>query len=249
MLTQARLTFGRQQKLLEDGWTTRAKFDEAQQALLTAQAQVDSAQAQLRIAQDQLSYTDLVRRCPGCGYRGRRRTGRSGPCRADDRAARASGRTRRRLRRARAAHPDGPARPRGRDRPHRRPAGEGHRPRARGGAPGGCRHPNVPGQGRHHRSARGHAAGLHRHRQHQARRASRRGGSGERAHRGERTPGRVGGRSAESDRVAAQRGRPAVRSGERRHLAGTGNGRRSWSPPACRRCTRARRSACWEPRS
>ena len=34
VLTQARLTFGRQQKLLKDGWTTTRQFDEAQQALL-----------------------------------------------------------------------------------------------------------------------------------------------------------------------------------------------------------------------
>jgi RND family efflux transporter MFP subunit len=59
VLTQARLTFSRQQTLLKDGWTPRAKFDEAQQALLTAQAQVDAAQAQVRLAQDQLSYTEL----------------------------------------------------------------------------------------------------------------------------------------------------------------------------------------------
>lgn len=59
VLTQARLTFGRQQELLKGGWTPRAKFDEAQQALLTAQAQVDAAQAQARLAQDQLGYTAL----------------------------------------------------------------------------------------------------------------------------------------------------------------------------------------------
>jgi len=64
-LTLARLTFGRQQKLLADGWTTRARFDDAQQVLVTAQAQVDSAQAHLRIAQDQLSYTDLSADAPG----------------------------------------------------------------------------------------------------------------------------------------------------------------------------------------
>jgi RND family efflux transporter MFP subunit len=58
-LTQARLTFSRQQDLIEHGWTPRAKFDEAQQALVAAQAQVESAQAQVRIAQDQLSYTVL----------------------------------------------------------------------------------------------------------------------------------------------------------------------------------------------
>jgi membrane fusion protein, multidrug efflux system len=63
--TQARLTFGRQQELLADGWTPRAKFDEAQQTLRTAEAQLQSAQAQLRIAQDQLSYTVLSADAPG----------------------------------------------------------------------------------------------------------------------------------------------------------------------------------------
>jgi membrane fusion protein, multidrug efflux system len=65
VLTQASLTFGRQQKLLADGWTTRARYDDAQRALVTAQAQVDSAQAHLRIAQDQVSYTELVSDAPG----------------------------------------------------------------------------------------------------------------------------------------------------------------------------------------
>jgi RND family efflux transporter MFP subunit len=64
-LTQAGLTFTRQQDLIKGGWTTRAKFDEAQQAFLTAQAQVDSAQAQVHIAQDQLSYTVLSADAPG----------------------------------------------------------------------------------------------------------------------------------------------------------------------------------------
>ncbi|MBV8914444.1 MAG: biotin/lipoyl-binding protein, partial [Acetobacteraceae bacterium] len=59
VLTQGRLTFWRQQQLLDKGWTPRAKFDEAEQALRTAQAQVESAQAQVRIGQDQLSYTVL----------------------------------------------------------------------------------------------------------------------------------------------------------------------------------------------
>ncbi len=65
VLTQARLTFGRQQQLLAGGWTPRAKFDEAQQALLSAEAQVDAAQAQVGIAQDQLSYTVLFADAPG----------------------------------------------------------------------------------------------------------------------------------------------------------------------------------------
>ena len=59
VLTQARLTFGRQQQLLKDGWTTRANFDEVQQKLLSAKAEVDSARAQARTAREQQSYTVL----------------------------------------------------------------------------------------------------------------------------------------------------------------------------------------------
>ncbi|HLG80409.1 MAG TPA: efflux RND transporter periplasmic adaptor subunit [Bradyrhizobium sp.] len=59
VLTQARLTFNRQQQLLKDGWTPRATFDEAHQKLLSAQAAVDAAQAQVRLAEDQLGYTSL----------------------------------------------------------------------------------------------------------------------------------------------------------------------------------------------
>ncbi len=65
VLTEARLTFGRQQKLVNDGWTTRANFDTAQQKLLTAEAQVDAAQAQVRIAREQQSYTVLYADAPG----------------------------------------------------------------------------------------------------------------------------------------------------------------------------------------
>lgn len=65
VLTQARLTFGRQEELLKNGWTPRSKFDDAQQSLSTAQAQVDSAKARLRTAQDQLSYTVLYADAPG----------------------------------------------------------------------------------------------------------------------------------------------------------------------------------------
>jgi membrane fusion protein, multidrug efflux system len=64
-LTDARLTFGRQQALVKDGWTPRAKFDEAQQKLQSVQAQVDSAQAQVRTAQEQLSYAVLSADAPG----------------------------------------------------------------------------------------------------------------------------------------------------------------------------------------
>ena len=65
LLLQARLTFGRQQQLVKDGWTSRANFDEARQKLETAQGQVDAAQAQVRTAQEQLSYTVLSADAPG----------------------------------------------------------------------------------------------------------------------------------------------------------------------------------------
>jgi RND family efflux transporter MFP subunit len=58
-LVQARNTFARQKDLLKDGFTPRSSFDQAQQALQTAEAQVESAKAQLRNAQEQLSYTEL----------------------------------------------------------------------------------------------------------------------------------------------------------------------------------------------
>jgi RND family efflux transporter MFP subunit len=65
VMTQARLTFGRQQQLVKDGWTSRANFDEARQKLETVQGQIDAAQAQLRTAQEQLSYTVLHADGPG----------------------------------------------------------------------------------------------------------------------------------------------------------------------------------------
>jgi membrane fusion protein, multidrug efflux system len=65
VLVQARLTFGRQQQLMKDGWTSRANFDEARQKLETTQGLVDAAQAQVRTAQEQLSYTVLSADAPG----------------------------------------------------------------------------------------------------------------------------------------------------------------------------------------
>jgi RND family efflux transporter MFP subunit len=59
VLTQARLTFSRQERLLKDGWVTQANFDEAHQKLLTVEAQVESLEAQVRIAREQQSYTSL----------------------------------------------------------------------------------------------------------------------------------------------------------------------------------------------
>ena len=64
-LTEARNRFERQETLLADGWTTRPRFDEAQQALQTAQSQVDDADAQLKTAHDLVSFTELRADAPG----------------------------------------------------------------------------------------------------------------------------------------------------------------------------------------
>jgi RND family efflux transporter MFP subunit len=64
-LTEARLTFERQEKLLKTGATPRDKYDQAQQTMLSAQGQVDSARAQVSTAQEQLGYTVLSADAPG----------------------------------------------------------------------------------------------------------------------------------------------------------------------------------------
>ncbi len=58
-LLQARNDFERQKKLLETGYASRSRFDQAQQVLQTVEAQVNSAQAQLRSAEEQLGYTEV----------------------------------------------------------------------------------------------------------------------------------------------------------------------------------------------
>jgi RND family efflux transporter MFP subunit len=58
-LVEASNTFDRQRTLLPQGFTTQVLFDQAQQALRTAQSNVDNAQAQLHIAKDRVSYTTL----------------------------------------------------------------------------------------------------------------------------------------------------------------------------------------------
>jgi len=64
-LIDARLTFGRQQALVKEDATPRARFDEARQKLESIQARVDAAQAQVRIAEEELSYTVLFADAPG----------------------------------------------------------------------------------------------------------------------------------------------------------------------------------------
>ena len=51
--------FDRQKALLPQGFTTQALYDQAQQALRTAQSQLDNAEAQLQIAKDRVGYTEL----------------------------------------------------------------------------------------------------------------------------------------------------------------------------------------------
>ncbi|MDB5368342.1 MAG: efflux transporter periplasmic adaptor subunit [Rhodospirillales bacterium] len=57
---QARNNFGRQQALLNEGYTSRTHFDQAQQTLQTTEAQVAAARAQLHTAEEELSFTQLV---------------------------------------------------------------------------------------------------------------------------------------------------------------------------------------------
>lgn len=64
-LTEARLTFERHEKLLKTGATSRDKYDAAQQAMLSAQGQVDASRAQVAIAQENLGYTVLSADAPG----------------------------------------------------------------------------------------------------------------------------------------------------------------------------------------
>jgi RND family efflux transporter MFP subunit len=56
---EAQNAFDRQNHLMERGFTTRANFDAAKQALQTAQARVEDATAQLDIAQDRVGFTEL----------------------------------------------------------------------------------------------------------------------------------------------------------------------------------------------
>ncbi len=59
LLSQTRNTYERQRHLLDRGFTTRANYDAAEQAHLSAQSQVDNAQAQLKIARDNVDYTEI----------------------------------------------------------------------------------------------------------------------------------------------------------------------------------------------
>ncbi|MFK8249875.1 efflux RND transporter periplasmic adaptor subunit [Ancylobacter terrae] len=64
-LVTAENTFDRQDRLLGNGFTTRANHDAARSGLQAAQSAVDDAEANLKIATDNLSYTELVADAPG----------------------------------------------------------------------------------------------------------------------------------------------------------------------------------------
>src|SRR5258708_34219361 len=59
VLANSKGTGGRQSELLSKGFTTQAQYDQAEQQMKTALAQVESAQARLQNAKDNLTYTDL----------------------------------------------------------------------------------------------------------------------------------------------------------------------------------------------
>ncbi len=64
-LVTAANTFERQDRLLGNGFTTRAQHDAARTGLQAAQSGVDNAEAQLKIAEDNVGYTNLVVDAPG----------------------------------------------------------------------------------------------------------------------------------------------------------------------------------------
>ena len=83
---EAQNTFDRQNHLMERGFTTRANFDSAKQALQTAQARVDDATAQLDIAQDRVGFTAAQGQCRGDDHGAIRRV-RSRWCRRGSRSS------------------------------------------------------------------------------------------------------------------------------------------------------------------
>ncbi|RAI59200.1 efflux transporter periplasmic adaptor subunit [Roseicella frigidaeris] len=59
-LTEARNNYQRQRELLQTGFTTRVRYDEATRTLRSAESALDAAQAQVNIAENRLGYTDLL---------------------------------------------------------------------------------------------------------------------------------------------------------------------------------------------
>lgn len=64
-LVEASNRYERQAKLLSQGWTTRANYDQAEKTRQTARAQVDAAEAQVESAHDLVGFTELKADAPG----------------------------------------------------------------------------------------------------------------------------------------------------------------------------------------
>ncbi len=65
LLVEAEATYQRQRQLLDQGFTTRSRFDQVEQQWLTAKNTLTSAESALENARDELSYTEL--RAPSAG--------------------------------------------------------------------------------------------------------------------------------------------------------------------------------------
>lgn len=64
-LDRTTIDFERQQTLIERGFTTRVRYDQARQAMQVARSWVDSAEAQLATAEERLAFTRLYADAPG----------------------------------------------------------------------------------------------------------------------------------------------------------------------------------------
>lgn len=64
-LVEASNRYERQAKLLSQGWTTRANYDQAEKTRQTTRAQADAAEAQVESAHDLVSFTELKADAPG----------------------------------------------------------------------------------------------------------------------------------------------------------------------------------------
>jgi RND family efflux transporter MFP subunit len=58
-VTEARNNYARQRDLLQSGFTTRVRYDEAVRTLRSAESAADAAQAQVNIAETRVGYTEL----------------------------------------------------------------------------------------------------------------------------------------------------------------------------------------------
>lgn len=65
LLTTTRTDYERQEDLLEQGFTTQVRYDQALQAWQEAQGRLDAAEARLANAEEELAYTELYADAPG----------------------------------------------------------------------------------------------------------------------------------------------------------------------------------------